>query len=88
VRSIQSRLKRIEDRLGTGSEPILVEIEQRNGRRGITLPSGEWFDFPEEVEKSPRCKNVIVFGEDGKILLWRCKHFGLSQFTKLGLSKV
>jgi hypothetical protein len=87
VRSIQSRLKRIEDRLNVGSEPIFVEIERRNGKRGITLPSGEWFDFPEEVKKSPRCRNVIVFGENDEILMWRPKHFGLSQFTKLGLSK-
>jgi hypothetical protein len=88
VRSIQSRLKKIEDRLNVGSEPIFVQIEQRNGKRGITLPSGEWFEFPEEVKKSPRCKKVIVFGENGELLLRRCKHFGLSQFTKLGLAKV
>ncbi len=71
---MERRIKKVEDKLGVGEEPVFVRIEIRNGRRGITLPdTGEWFDYPEEVKNSPKCRNVIVRDENGDIVLWRSR---------------
>ena len=71
---MERRIKRVEDELSVGEGPVYVKIERRGAKKGIALPdTGEWFDFPEEVKRSPKCRNVIVTDEDGFIVLWRSK---------------
>jgi len=52
---------------------MFLTAERRGDEIGITLPdSGRWLSI-EEARVSPRCRNVIVWGDEQGPLLWRSK---------------
>ena len=55
---------------GKDQGAVFAAVEERWGKVCIRLSgTGEWLSLAE-VKVSPKCKNVIAWGEDGPVL-WR-----------------
>lgn len=87
VRSIETRLRKIEGAMGIDEQPVFIRAERRGDEIGIRLPdTGEWMSL-QEAKESPQCKNVIAFDEEHQILLWRPRHFKWCNLVMLAYSE-
>ena len=73
MRSIETRLKRVEATPGMYKQAVFAAVEERGGKIGIRLPdTDEWLSL-EEAKVSPKCRNVIAWDDEHGPVLWRSK---------------